>query len=402
MRMNVARAVAALAVFLTIVGCKATHRAEKAGALLERKGDEIVIAGQYFHTGAPVVLWTDPGGYDAYRTERRFAPWEVASFEATAKEAAENKRLKRNGTEVDSPNRYGIRFAPSTRPAATQRSSSTQPSTMYTSRGGRRPGRPTEGGAKLTPEEFEKVRGGGWPLKLLQEKVDQFVYHYDVAASSRGCFRTLHDIRDLSVHFMLDLDGTIYQTLDVKERAWHGSESNSRSVGIEICNMGAYSGNGRKTLDTYYRKDDNGKTQFVPPVFAKDSQRTPNFVARPARNEIVVGEVQNTEYAMYDLTPEQYDSLIKLTAALCTRLPRITPDYPRDAQGNLITKVLEDQQWEDYHGLMGHYHVQENKQDPGPAFQWDKVINGARKRMGLKPLPAGDVINNPKQAVAKK
>jgi hypothetical protein len=44
--------------------------------------------------------------------------------------------------------------------------------------------------------------------------------------------------------------------------------------------------------------------------------------------------------------------------------------------------------------------VQTNKQDPGPAFQWDKVINGARKRMGLKPLPEGDVINNPKQAVA--
>ena len=51
---------------------------------------------------------------------------------------------------------------------------------------------------------------------------------------------------------------------------------------------------------------------------------------------------------------------------------------------------------------MGHYHVQENKQDPGPAFQWDKVINGARKLMGLKPLPEGDVINNPKQAVAGK
>jgi N-acetylmuramoyl-L-alanine amidase len=212
----------------------------------------------------------------------------------------------------------------------------------------------------------------------------------------------LHDQRDLSVHFMLDLDGTIYQTLDVKERAWHGSESNSRSVGIEICNMGAYGGNSRKTLDTYYRKDEKGKTQFVAPVFAKDAQRTPNFVARPARNEIVVGEVQGTQYAMYDLTPEQYDSLIKLTAALCTRLPRITPDYPRDGQGNLITKVLDDDAWENFHGLMGHYHVQENKQDPGPAFQWDKVINGARKRMGLKPLPTGDVINNPKEAVAKK
>ncbi len=407
MWMNVCRAVVALALCVVIVGCTATRRADKPGAKLEREGDEIVIAGQYFHTGAPVVLWTDPGGFDAYRVERRFAPWAVASFEETAKEAAENKRRKRRGTEVDSPARYGIRFAPTTRSttrSATQAipDSTTEPTTMYTSRTARRRGRPTEGGAKLTPEEFAKVRGGGWPLELVQEKVDQFVYHYDVAASSKGCFTTLHDNRGLSVHFMLDLDGTIYQTLDVKERAWHASESNSRSVGIEICNIGAYSARERKTLDTYYRKDEMGRTRYVFPVWAQDSQRTPNFAARPARDQMVVGNVQGNEYHQYDLTPEQYDSLIKLTAALCTVLPRITPDYPRDEQGNLITKVLEDQQWENFHGLMGHYHVQENKQDPGPAFQWDKVINGARKRMGMKPLPKGDVINNPKQAVAKK
>ena len=395
MRLNVARAMAALSICFVIAGCRATHRAEKPGARLERSGDEIVIAGQYFHTGAPVVLWTDPGGYDAYRVERRFAPWAKASFEETLKEQG-----GKPGT-VNSPERYGIRFAPSTRSSATQ--SSTQPATTrYASRGTNRRGRPTEGGPKLTEEEFNKVRGGGWPLDLLQKKVDQFVYHYDVAASSQGCFRTLHDARGLSVHFMLDLDGTIYQTLDVKERAWHASESNSRSVGIEICNMGAYGPNSRKTLDTYYRKDDKGQTQFVPPVYSKNAQRTPNFVARPSRNEPVVGVVQGSEYAQYDLTPEQYDSLIKLTAALCTQLPRITPDYPRDAQGNLITKVLNDEDWEKYSGLMGHYHVQENKQDPGPAFQWDKVINGARKRMGLKPLPEGDTINNPKQAIATK
>ena len=398
MRMNVARAVVALAVCVVVAGCKSTQRAEKPGAKLDRTGDEIVIAGQYFHTGAPVVLWTDPGGYDAYRTERRFSPWATASFEETAKETAENKRLKRRGgTEVDAPARYGIRFAPTTR-------SATQPATttMYTSRTTARRGRPTEGGSKLNAEEFEKVRGGGWPLELLQQKVDQFVYHYDVAAVSRGCFKTLHDDRGLSVHFMLDLDGTIYQTLDVKERAWHASESNSRSVGIEICNIGAYNAKERKTLDTYYRKDEKGKTHYVFPVWAKDSQRTPNFQARPARDEPVVANIQDTQYTMYDLTPEQYDSLIKLTAALCKTLPRITPDYPRDEHGNLITKVLDDDAWENYHGLMGHYHVQENKQDPGPAFQWDKVVNGVRKRMGLKPLPAGDVINNPKQAVATK
>ena len=403
MRMNLAGAVAALAVCVAFVGCKSTQkeqtprRAENVAQRVPRNGDEIMVAGQMFHTGAPVVLWTDPGGYDAYRTERRFAPWAEASFEETAKAAAEKKRTKaREGTEVDAPARYGIRFAPATRPA-----SATEPAT-YTSRTTRRRGRPTEGGSKLTAEEFEKVRGGGWPLELLQQKVDQFVYHYDVAAVSRGCFKTLHDDRGLSVHFMLDLDGTIYQTLDVKERAWHASESNSRSVGIEICNIGAYSAADRNRLASYYRKDDKGKTHYVFPVWAKNSQRTPNFSARPIRDEEIVGVVQGTEYHQYDLTPEQYDSLIKLTATLCTVLPRITPDYPRDEHGNLITRVLDDSAWENYHGLMGHYHVQENKQDPGPAFQWDKVINGARKRMGLNPLPNGDVINHPKEAVATK
>jgi hypothetical protein len=44
------------------------------GDRLQRRGDEIVVCGQLFHTGTPVVLWTDPGGYDAYRAECKFNP----------------------------------------------------------------------------------------------------------------------------------------------------------------------------------------------------------------------------------------------------------------------------------------------------------------------------------------
>ena len=39
---------------------------------------------------------------------------------------------------------------------------------------------------------------------------------------------------------MLDLDGTIYQTLDLKEGAWHATDANGRSIGIEIANIGAF------------------------------------------------------------------------------------------------------------------------------------------------------------------
>ena len=191
----------------------------------------------------------DPGGYDAYRTERRFAPWDVADFEHTTK-------LVKDITE---PNRYNIRFSPSTKPSP--------------------------GGPPLTPEEFATVRGGGWPLAMVQDRVDQFVYHYDVDASSKTCFKVLHDMRGLSVHFMLDVDGTIYQTLDVKERAWQATKANSRSVGIEIANIGAYrvdSPSAMATLNQYYRKEPDGQTRIVMGVLGPSAGvRTPNFVAHP-------------------------------------------------------------------------------------------------------------------------
>jgi N-acetylmuramoyl-L-alanine amidase len=355
--MNLKIAALCMAV-VVLVGCA---QQPKVGERLARKGDEIVVAGQYFHIGAPVVLWTDPGGFDAYRTERRFVPFEQASYQATTRESK----------DINGPARYDIRFAPSRR-------STTRP-------------------GALSGEELEQVRGGGWPLALLQQKVDQFVYHYDVCGTARQCFNILHDHRGLSVHFMLDIDGTIYQTLDVKERAWHATVSNSRSVGIEIANIGAYSPSERgKTLDQWYRKEENGRTRIVLPAWMKQEWiRTKDFVGHPARNDAVVGEVQGREYRMYDLTPQQYDSLIKLTAALCTVLPKIKCDYPRDEKGRLITQALSESDLEKYQGLAGHYHIQKNKQDPGPAFQWDKVVNGARTLIGKGELPAGDVINNP-------
>lgn len=363
-------------------GCGNKNRAAgKAAERLDRRGDEIVVAGQLYHIGAPVVLWTDPGGFDAYRTERRFVPWERASYDDTVREYRETKPDPR--AWVNQPNRYGVRFLPSTQP---------------TTRTDARPG------SRLTPEQFEQVRGGGWPLELLQEKVDQFVLHYDVAGTARSCFNTLHDHRGLSVQFMLDLDGTIYQSLDVKEACWHATRSNSRSVGIEIANIGAYPpGEPQKTLDKWYTTDEQGRPRMVMTEARQRAVKTPGFVPRPAREQRVVGTVQNATYEQYDLTPQQYDSLIKLTAALCTVLPKIQPDYPRGPDGKLITHVLNDEQWASFGGVLGHYHVQRNKQDPGPALQWDKVINGARKRMGLKPLPSGDGINSgAKESVAAK
>src|ERR1700691_1071799 len=65
---------------LTGGGC---HTMPQPGAFEPRKGDEIVVAGKLVHTGTPVVLWMDPGGYDAYRVERRFVPYDQADYETS-------------------------------------------------------------------------------------------------------------------------------------------------------------------------------------------------------------------------------------------------------------------------------------------------------------------------------
>lgn len=325
--------VATCAVATLLAGCATAPRV---GSFAPRVGDEIVIAGKYVHTGTPVVLWTDPGGYDAYRVERRFTPLEKSDWKTSSEEVK----------DLDQPNRYNLR------------------------RSG------------LTTNEVERVRGGGWDLPTLQRVVDQFVLHYDVCGTSRQCFKVLHDLRCLSVHFMLDLDGTIYQTLDVKERAWHATTSNSRSVGIEIANMGAYASEEATPLADWYEKDADGRTRItIPERFGDGGIRTPDLVGRPTRNEPVVGEVQGRTLTQYDFTPEQYRALAHLTAALCKALPKIKCDYPRDEQGNLITRKLDEEQLEKFQGVIGHYHIQTNKTDPGPALDWDQVINRARQLM---------------------
>ncbi|MEX2218064.1 MAG: N-acetylmuramoyl-L-alanine amidase [Phycisphaerales bacterium] len=320
------------------------------GDELVRAGDEIMVCGRLFHTGAPVVLWLDPGGYDAYRVERRFARPEEASWD-------------RSKEKLETPNRYGVRAIPAA---------------LAESR---------------DEAELALLRAGSWDLPALQETVDQFVIHYDAAGTSRTCFRILHDVRGLSVHFMLDVDGTIYQTLDLKERAWHATVANDRSVGIEIANIGAYPERGGQDggtpLDQWYARDEDGRARLtIPARLDGGGIRTPGFAGRPARDEPVTGEVQGRVYRQFDLTPEQYESLTKLTAALCTVLPRIERDYPRDASGALATRALLPEEFRRHRGLIGHYHIQENKVDPGPAFQWDRVVEGARELTAARSAPS--------------
>ncbi|MEI9866258.1 MAG: N-acetylmuramoyl-L-alanine amidase [Limisphaerales bacterium] len=91
------------------------------------------------------------------------------------------------------------------------------------------------------------------------------------------------------------------------------------------------------------------------------------------------GEIQGDDLVQYDFTPQQYEALTKLTAALCKIFPKLKCRYPVDAEGKLITHKLPDDELSQYGGVLGHYHIQKNKNDPGPAFDWDRVVGGAQK-----------------------
>lgn len=318
----------ALPLALVASACQAPEAGLAPEVLAETTGQEIIAAGERLFVGAPVVLWTDPDGYNAYETDLHFDRPPI-------------------GTETPPPGK--LRYSPG--------------------RSDRRTG-------------DELVPPGG-SLLSLQRALDLFVLHYDVCGTSQTCFKVLHDRRALSVHFMIDIDGTIYQTLDLRDTAWHARQANDRSVGVEIAQIGAYplSGDRAAVLDRWYAEDENGARITLPKPASELGVRTPRFVGRPARPGRIRGRIQGEALQQYDFTPEQYDSLVKLTAALCRHFPNLEPDAPRDASGAVLNRRLPVDEEYEFRGICGHYHVSEQKTDPGPAFDWETFLTRVRTRL---------------------
>ena len=287
-----------------------------------RPQGEIIVCGQRIPVDAPVVLWTEAPFYDAYSETNRFQP------KAGRVLAEEGPRL-------------------------------------------------VEG--RVARGELPALAADSEDIALLKEHVSQFVIHYDACASSRRCFEILQDIRGLSVHFMLDVDGTIYQTCDVRETCWHASQANKASVGIEIANIGAYPiGAGADVLDAWYESDSEGVYMVYPPWFGETGVRTQGFTPRPRRAERVRGMAHGAEFEQHDFTAEQYRSLAALTRALCGAL-EIPLLVPRDAAGAVRTDALSDDELAAWSGLIGHQQITTRKSDPGPAFDWDYLFELTRR-----------------------
>jgi N-acetylmuramoyl-L-alanine amidase len=185
---------------------------------------------------------------------------------------------------------------------------------------------------RATRYRARRLLGKTRTLSRLKQVVRQFVIHLDGCRDAKMCYSVLHNQRGLSVHFLVDCDGTIYQTLDLADCAFHAGGVNEISVGAELQNRG-------------------------------DAARSPNYY--PEGRPTVTCRVHGQQFLAYDYTAAQYEAMIKLGRAL-TKILDLPLASPQGGSGELIWTVIEDPRR--FQGWVGHYHVEIEKWDPGP---WD-------------------------------
>jgi N-acetylmuramoyl-L-alanine amidase len=180
-------------------------------------------------------------------------------------------------------------------------------------------------------------------LSMLRQVVRQFVVHLDGCMSAKMCYEVLHNQRGLSVHFMVDNDGTIYQTLDLVHCAFHAGGVNEVSVGVEMQNKG-------------------------------DAARYPK--AYPDGRNKVTCRIHGQQFLAYDFTDPQYEAMIKLCRAI-TRILDIPLTSPHK-DGQPVWTTIPDVR--SYRGFIGHYHIIEEKWDPGP-WDFQRFLHGIGSRV---------------------
>ena len=206
-----------------------------------------------------------------------------------------------------------------------------------------------------------KSENGRYPTyDAVKAVVKQFVVHHDGCASADMCFSVLQNERGLSVHFLLDNDGTIFQTIDLGLMAYHASDWNLYSIGVELCNRG---------------------DAFNVPTFYDSGH------AGPKRN-ITPCKINGNTMRAFDYTPAQIDSFSRLCRELLRLLPNLPAEYPQLTPGEPLWDTLKDAtiKRESYAGYVGHYHINTQKWDPGP-FDFRKFCTELRGALCFPVFP---------------
>ena len=171
----------------------------------------------------------------------------------------------------------------------------------------------------------------------------QFVNHWDATLSSEACARIINK-RGLSMHFLIDNDGTIYQMLDMQHVAWQaGSKSwNNAGIGVEISNA-------------YYLK-------------YQDWYKKNGFGERP----VVVSDVHGRPLGPHlDFYPVQLQALAALWAA-------VHDSVGIEMQVCESKGVDEDCRQLNFNGFINHYNLTANKIDCS-SLNMKEILEEAKK-----------------------
>ena len=186
-----------------------------------------------------------------------------------------------------------------------------------------------KGGMESKPGHYYDYSGRA------KRKIRYFVNHWDVCLNAQSCQRVL-DRRGISVHFLIDNDGTIYQTMDIQHGAWHAgsARANRASVGVEISNA-------------YYPKYQNW--------YVKNG-----FGERPIIDDAWVhGDKLEPFTGFY---PQQIEAAKALWKAIHTATG-IPYETPLSQFGKTSTRYVQDVPYGSFSGFVSHYHVSKKKID---------------------------------------
>ena len=169
-----------------------------------------------------------------------------------------------------------------------------------------------------------------------------FVTHWDVCLSSKSCHKVLSR-RGLSVHFLIDNDGTIFQCLDTQHIGYHAGGKNKSSIGVEISN--AYS----TKYQRWYRKK--------------------GFGSRPLWSGVRVhGKRLKPFLGFYDIQEQALAALWEAISRACN-IPLEIPD--NEGVNSDVTSGR-------FKGFCCHYHITSGKIDCA-GLKMDKILESAKE-----------------------
>lgn len=176
--------------------------------------------------------------------------------------------------------------------------------------------------------------GDGARRRTPKTLIDLFVLHW-TAGEGGGpeCFSVL-DQRELGVEFCIDIQGVIWQFADpVLVDTFDAGYVNPRSIGVEITNYG----------------------------FRNDPSEVPS---RGKQRPLYQTSIRNKRRTLARFWPEQLVSAIALVDAVTGALPSIPRNLP-GMDGQLFTGTATRGQIAHYAGVIGHFHLSDEKSDPG-------------------------------------